>query len=412
MDRLFLKYRPRTFEEVIGQSHVTVPIMGAIKSGSYPRSLLFSGIHGTGKTTLARIVSMVLNCEADKKPCLQCQSCRTILAQTNQDIIEINSADHRGIEAIRSIIDRAQYSPLGKAKVFILDEVHRLTTDAQNSLLKILEEPPQNVYFILATTEKDKLLPTILSRCQIHDLRRVTEEDLIVNLKRILQGEGKELDELILVQIAQEAKGSVRDSVSLLEKLLEFEDLTVDNLREKMGQADTELVKLFAKSLITLQLAGAFTVIEEVVKVGTNMEQFSVEVEKWFQKLLYAKAGVPVEEEAIDQASLTSTGFLVKCLDSLTKWKTRFMPVARLNFETAAADIIGNYVSQATVAVNSVATPRPLGRAYDAETATTGRPWEKGYNVSDATPRPPAQLKNVVQSPEFTKPLVVETDSF
>ena len=369
MQRLYLKYRPKNFENVIGQSHVVGPVKNALLNNSFPRSVLFYGIHGTGKTTLARIVAMFLNCSGEDKPCLECSSCKAILDKRSQDVIEINAADHRGIGDIRNIIDRAQYAPIGKAKIFILDEVHRLTVDAQNSLLKILEEPPSDVYFVLATTEVDKLLPTILSRCQRHDLRRVTSSEIEERLSTICGVENKQVDDKILNYIAGEAKGSVRDAITLLEKIFEHEEVTVENFKELLGQAKDETTFSFVECLLDRKVADAFAVIETAVTDGTNLEQFMSSVEELLQKVLYAKVCNTDDQNFKSLADKTTSAFLVSCFNALTKWRTRFMPIQRLTFEVAVTDVCSVPQVVATQA------PQPVRNVFIP--SKVERPWEQ-----------------------------------
>jgi len=328
---LALTYRPNQFSKVVGQGHVTKTLLNALNEGHLPQSILFSGIHGTGKTTLGRILALALNCENPKnsEPCLECQSCKSILNQSSQDVLELNAADHRGIDAIRTIIDRASYAPLGTAKVFILDEAHRLTVDAQNSLLKILEEPPKNVYFFLATTEKEKLLPTILSRCQIHDLRRVSEENILSNLKSILEKEGKSVKQENLSIIARSSKGSIRDSITILEKVLSTDD---SELVEILNSGHVLVTKIF-EALAEQSLGSAFLALQEALKT-VSVETLNDVIEQELNNLLYAHAGVTDKTD-----ELFSLEFVLEMIDSFTYWKTQLLPLRAFTLETAMARI-------------------------------------------------------------------------
>ena len=213
------KWRPGTFEEVIGQPHATRTLQNAIRMDRIAHAYLFSGARGVGKTSVARILAKVLNCEKGPSPtpCNQCSNCREISHTNSVDVIEIDGASNRGIDNIRELRETVRYRPAkGRYKVYIIDEVHMLTTEAFNALLKTLEEPPPHVIFIFATTEPHKIPATILSRCQRFDFRRLSLLQIVEHLKRIISQEGADFSEGILYAIAREADGSMRDAQSLL----------------------------------------------------------------------------------------------------------------------------------------------------------------------------------------------------
>ena len=219
------KYRPRTFEEVIGQEHITKTISKSISQKKIAHAYLFSGPHGVGKTSLARIIAKALNCinGPTDKPCGECASCKQIEDGSPLDVIEIDGASNRGIENIRTIIENVRISPVsGKYKIYIIDEVHQITNEAFNALLKTLEEPPSHVVFILATTEAERVLPTIRSRCQQYTFKALSIHDLELVLKGILDKENIKYDDEAIFLIAKQARGSVRDSETILEKMIAY----------------------------------------------------------------------------------------------------------------------------------------------------------------------------------------------
>lgn len=219
------KYRPRTFEEVIGQEHITKTISKSISQKKVAHAYLFSGPHGVGKTSLARIIAKALNCVngPTDKPCGECVSCKQIEEGSPLDVIEIDGASNRGIENIRTIIENVRISPVsGKYKIYIIDEVHQITNEAFNALLKTLEEPPSHVVFILATTEAERVLPTIRSRCQQYTFKALGINDLELVLKGILDKENIKYDDEAIFLIAKQARGSVRDSETILEKMIAY----------------------------------------------------------------------------------------------------------------------------------------------------------------------------------------------
>src|SRR3954452_5077522 len=250
------RYRSTTFDEVIGQDHVARTLKKAIASGRIAHAYLFCGTRGTGKTSTARILAKCLNCERSKgptaDPCNQCNSCTAIARGDDIDVIEIDAASNRGIDNIRDLISNAQFHPArSRFKVYIIDEVHGLSKDAFNALLKVLEEPPEHVKFILATTEPEKVLPTILSRCQRYDFRNIPTREIVDHLKDVTKQEKIKADEDALFLVAKAGAGSMRDSLSLLDRLLSVgeKELTVELIESMLGLPKIQLVFDLAQSI-------------------------------------------------------------------------------------------------------------------------------------------------------------------
>ena len=233
---LYRKFRPSGFEDVKGQEHIVTTLRNQISSGRTSHAYLFCGTRGTGKTTIAKILARAVNCEhpIEGSPCGECAVCRSIQDGTSMNVIEIDAASNNGVDNIREIVEEVQYSPTeGKFKVYIIDEVHMLSTGAFNALLKTLEEPPSYVMFILATTEPHKIPITILSRCQRYDFRRITIETIQARLQELMEKEGVEAEEKALRYIAKAADGSMRDGLSLLDQCIAFyfnQTLTYDKV--------------------------------------------------------------------------------------------------------------------------------------------------------------------------------------
>ena len=205
---LYRKYRPASFDEVVGQKHIVKTLQNAVEKNRIAHAYLFCGPRGTGKTSIAKIFARTLNCTGEKKPCMECENCRLSLAGTHPDIIEIDAASNNGVDEVRNLIDRVGYAPLeGKYKVYIIDEVHMMTSGAFNALLKTIEEPPEHVIFIFATTEPHKVLPTILSRCQRYDFSKVSHQDILDRLKWVCEQENITAEESALSLIADLADG-------------------------------------------------------------------------------------------------------------------------------------------------------------------------------------------------------------
>ncbi|MBX6422738.1 DNA polymerase III subunit gamma/tau [Thermosulfurimonas sp. F29] len=299
------KYRPQRFVEVVGQPHVVRTLQNALRKGRLAHALLFSGIRGVGKTTVARIVAKALNCEADDpgEPCNVCSPCREIAEGRSLDVIEIDAASNRGIDEIRELRENLKFMPArGRAKVYIIDEAHMLTREAANALLKSLEEPPPHVYFILATTEPHRLPVTILSRCQRYDFRRIPVSILIEHLREVARREGAEIDEQALYLIARESEGSLRDALSLLDQALAYGVRTREELIEAFGLAERGLVEALARAIIRRDLAEAFRVSEEAYRQGVDLLYLSENLTELFRHLLACKVSPSGPSEDLSPA--------------------------------------------------------------------------------------------------------------
>ena len=289
------KYRPQSFDQMIGQNHITQTINNALKYDRLPHALLFTGLRGTGKTSSARILAKILRCTdlKDFTPCNQCQSCVEISSGRAMDVIEIDGASNNGVDAIRDLRDNVMFAPSsGKYKVFIIDEVHMLSTSAFNALLKTLEEPPAHVIFILATTEVHKIPQTILSRCQRFDFRRIGLKQIADYLKKICDLENIKSDAAALWLIAKQGDGSMRDSLSLLDQVISFtnSNLTEAQVTQVLGLTERTLVYHVFDCLLQRQPKELVGALEKLSIAGQNPSLFLEELAKLVRHSLLLKA--------------------------------------------------------------------------------------------------------------------------
>ncbi len=294
------KYRSQGFDDVIGQQPIAQTLKNAIKTGRVAHAFLFTGTRGIGKTTMARVLAKALNCqsvnEPTTEPCCKCESCLAINAGQDVDVIEIDGASNRGIDNIRELRQNAIYRPArSRYKIYIIDEVHMLTTEAFNALLKTLEEPPEHVKFIFATTEPNKVLPTIQSRCQRYDFTNIDAQTIAERLRYVLDKESIKYEEDIVLTIARMANGSMRDGLSLLDRLIStgVEPLTSDLLQQYMGCADSAKVIDLIEKIADSDAAGALNSIDELITSGLGEVQVVDSLVDYMRDLMIAKSAGP-----------------------------------------------------------------------------------------------------------------------
>ncbi len=290
---LYRKYRPVFFSDVFGQPQVTVTLKNQLKSGRISHAYLFTGTRGTGKTTCAKILAKAVNCLNLKEgdPCGECEVCRGLDNGSILDVVEIDAASNNGVDSIRSLIEESNFTPAtAKYRVYIIDEVHMLSVAAFNALLKTLEEPPAHVIFILATTEVHKLLPTILSRCQRFDFKRVSPEDIAGGLENICKMEKSEIDRDAAIKIARIADGGVRDAISILDQCLgRTNHVTISVVNETAGVADKEYLLSLAAAVEREDTASALSVISELYGNSKDMSRLCEEMAEYFRGMMIVK---------------------------------------------------------------------------------------------------------------------------
>ena len=292
---LYRKYRPQSLDALVGQEHIKKTLTSAIELGKISHAYLFTGPRGTGKTSTARILAKSLNCKNGPTihPCGECESCKDIINSIPIDVIEIDAASNRKVEDTQNLLEKIQYVPVnGKYKIYIIDEVHMLTNHAFNALLKTLEEPPENVIFILATTEVHKVLDTIKSRCQRFDFRRITTDDIVKHLRYISDNEGINITDDALFAIAKNSAGGMRDSISLLDQLSILgisKEITTDDVNSILGRISFDILKNLSSSIIASKPSEAIKILNEIYNSGNEPLQILTNLCEYFKNLLIMK---------------------------------------------------------------------------------------------------------------------------
>ena len=305
---LYRKFRPDNFDDVKGQDHIVTTLTNQIKHNRIGHAYLFCGTRGTGKTTVAKILAKAVNCQhpVNGSPCGECDMCKAIQAGTSMNVIEIDAASNNGVDNIREIREEVAYRPTeGNYKVYIIDEVHMLSTGAFNALLKTLEEPPSYVIFILATTEAHKIPITILSRCQRYDFHRISIDTIAARLDELLKIENVEAEEKAVRYVAKAGDGSMRDALSLLDQCIAFylgQTLTYDKVLEVLGAVDTEVFSKLLRQVLKGDVASAIRTLEDLIIGGRELGQFVGDFTWYMRNLLLVKTSEN-PEEAIDVSS-------------------------------------------------------------------------------------------------------------
>ncbi len=355
METLYLKYRPKKFGDLIWQDHVKKLFKNAILKGEVSHSYLFSGPRGTGKTSTARILAKSLNCSnlvEGYEPCNECDSCKSIDSGKSMDVVEMDAASNRGIDEIRAIRDRVGYLPIeSKYKIYIIDEVHMLTKEAFNALLKTLEEPPKHTIFALATTEMQKVPETVVSRCQVVEFRRVPSEVIKAHLQEICKMEGMNCEPQALDHIARKSSGGVRDAIGLLEEIARFSDgnVTLNDTLFVLGEVPVETIEEYVSSIVNGNVESLLRLIESVEEHGIDPMNFAQET------LEFVTSKLP-------DAAIAKVGKFVSDLIQRLKYEERQFDVFKVLSVFEALNYGNNFIpKKSEQKVSEVNKPEGIG---------------------------------------------------
>lgn len=407
------KYRPTTFQSVVGQEALTLTLRNAIRSEHLAHSYLFCGPRGVGKTTCARIFAKTINCShltADFEPCNECESCRAFNEQRSFNIHELDAASNNSVEDIRSLIDQVRIPPqIGKYSVYIIDEVHMLSTAAFNALLKTLEEPPSYVIFILATTEKPKIPATILSRCQVYDFARISIDDIVNHLLRIASQEGIQAAPEALNVVAQKADGGLRDALSIFDQLVAYcgDTITYEQTLDILNVLDCEYYFRLVDSAYKGQVNEVLLLFNEILNKGFDASYFLTGLMQHMRDVLVSKdaatvsllvASDAVRQRYVEQAQLCSAQWLIKALSLINDCDIAYRTTKnkRLTVEIALLKLAQLSVPSASVAQPVVAAPQ--------SSSTTAPVISKPVSSRPAVSRPVEAPTDHLQAKPATAP--------
>lgn len=396
---LYRKYRPKTFDELLGQKHITTTLKNQVLNGNIGHAYLFSGTRGTGKTSAAKIFSRAVNClnPKDGNPCNECDSCKGILNESIMDVIEMDAASNNSVDDVRDLKEKVIYPPaMTKYKVYIIDEVHMLSKGAFNALLKTLEEPPKHLIFILATTEPERLPQTILSRCQRFDFKRITTRDIILNMRSIANELNIEVDDSVLRLIARNSDGAMRDAQSLLDQCFSFngDKITYEDATDILGIANKDLIYNMVLDIKEKNLDKVLLAIDEIIQNGKDINQFIKDLINYFRDLMIVKTSSNpneiLETESIESLMEISNNmnldYILKALNILTdaesrgKWSTQ----PRIILEMAAVKLVNledeisleERVRRLEQGIRPMEEPKEIKREVLRSTENTTRPVE------------------------------------
>ena len=415
------KYRPQTFDTVVGQSHITTTLKNAIKHNQLAHAFLFCGPRGVGKTTCARILAKTINCEhqtKDGEACNKCQSCISFNEGTSLNIHELDAASNNSVDDIRTLVDQVRFAPqAGRYKVYIIDEVHMLSSSAFNAFLKTLEEPPPYAIFILATTEKHKILPTILSRCQIFDFKRITNSDTVEHLREICEKEEIKAEKAALQVIAQKSEGCMRDALSIMDKIVSFTNgkLTYQHTLEHLNILDADYYFKLMDCMLTQDLSGAMLLYDDINRKGFEGDLVLNGFAEFIRNLLVCKdekvanlleAVESFREKYISAAKNIAPAFLISALNIINEAEINYKAARNKRLHVELVLIKLCYLQQA-IEISSDAGGLSKKKIVDSSFAfrtAAIKPFKAESQKSQVKSR-----ESVVSSQQSNAKLVIET---
>ena len=423
------KWRPQTFADVVGQEHITTTLKNAILNNRIAHAYLFAGPRGCGKTTTARILAKSLNCLNPKngEPCNECEMCQSFLTSQTLDIIEIDGASNRRIEEIRTLRESVKYAPTkGNYKVYIIDEVHMLTTESFNALLKTLEEPPEHTIFIFATTDVHKVPLTIISRCQRFDFRRIEMAVIKNRLKEIANAEGIEIDDLALTLIAKKADGALRDAQSLFDQIISFSGQKVesDMLSQMLNLIDEEVYFKISDAILEKDFNSAFNITQKIYENGWNFIDFLNGLNEHFRNIMtviirkkvdLVETAEVYKEKYLEYADKFSEGDLLRILSFInkTQYEIKSSSNQKLKVEVALCQLIGlERSSTITELISKMNSGGTIAESHKKQYSDfSGSPAETKSIVSNVRPA----IKEEIKIPEvktFIAPTAKDSSDF
>jgi DNA polymerase-3 subunit gamma/tau len=408
---LYRKWRSQSFSDLVGQEPIVRTLCHAVRDDRLAHAYLFCGPRGTGKTSMARLLAKAINCANphEGEPCNQCLSCREIAEGRSPDVFEIDAASNNGVDNIRDLRENANVLSGGRYKIYIVDEVHMLSTQAFNALLKTLEEPPPHVLFILATTEAHKVLATIVSRCQRFDFRRISQRDIVARLHHVAEGEGVGLDPAAADLLARAAQGGLRDALSLMDQAMAFcgGEITLEGVRGMLGLADPGAIRALVEHVASGRAAEGLHLINDLVSAGADLRQLNSQLAEYWRGLLLARAGADVahvmdrgEEEARELGELArhfTLEELAACarIFAANDTPARGLPVPQLGLELSFLECLGvRRRGAAPVASAQPTAPMPQPGSTPARPQPTPAP-----AAAPDAPRPPAPAPATMPRP-------------
>ncbi|MBX7206611.1 MAG: DNA polymerase III subunit gamma/tau, partial [Bacteroidia bacterium] len=407
------KYRPATFDTVVGQSHVTQTLKNAIRSNHLAHAFLFCGPRGVGKTTCARILAKTINCQnmtADVEPCNQCDSCLAFNNSSSFNIYELDAASNNSVEDIRGLVDQVRYAPQGaKYKIYIIDEVHMLSTAAFNAFLKTLEEPPPYAIFILATTEKHKILPTILSRCQIFDFKRIRVQDSVDHLKSICAKEGINAEDDAMHVVAQKAEGALRDALSIFDRIVSFSGnhITYHDVIANLNILDYDYYFRIIDLFYRQDLAKTMLLFDEILGKGFDAHQFLIGISEHLRNLLMCKDPQTVKlmevsdnvaQRYLEQAKTIPASFILNAINIVNQFDINYKSSKnqRLHVELCLMKLC--YLQSLIDTKNLAADNGPDKKKTDIASETVAKPTPP---AAISSPAPAAKVPTATTTPKL-----------